>query len=385
MRACKILFLVGMISISSYSQTVIPNISARVDTSNVEIKKVYHLYKNYLNSRPDSIYRNPNWNETETEYYLKSKILRVDRASNIMFNYYKSNEYFAYYIPKILQIDSISVNRYQIKTIFEATNPDEEYKKYTPDYITKLYAVRNSKHEFKLENVISYDTRNWKKYQFKFINYVVHPDCTFNKKEAGKAIAFCKKIAKQFKIKIQPFTYYLVPNSDEMGRLYNFDYWMSYMGGQTMTPLNEIFTSYGNENYQHEFVHVLFPYQKDPLQYCPMIINEGLATWLAGPSMKETFEEALKSVSISFEKKDKITLEDIMSFKFRNEFDNNNLYVTGGVICKFVYEKHGQKGIWELYNSTNANFRLVLEKLFGMSYIDVETLIIKYIRNYSSS
>jgi hypothetical protein len=373
MRAYKLLVVLGMIGMSSYCQTVVPSISARVDTSKVEIKKVYHLYKNYLNSRPDSIYQNPNWNERETEYYLKSKILRVDRAANLMFNYYKSNEYFAYYIPKILQIDSVSVNRYQIKTIFEATNPDQEYKKFTPDYITKLYAVRNSRGVFKLENVVSHDTRNWKKYRLKFINYIVHPDCNFDKKEASKAVAFCEKIAKQFNIEIRPFTYYLVPNSDEMGRLYNFEYWMSYMGGQTMTPLNEIFTSYGNENYPHEFVHMLFPYQKDSLLHCSMIINEGLATWLAGPSVKETFEEALKSVSKSFKTKDKITFEDIMTFKFRNEFDNNNLYVTGGVICKFVYQKHGQKGIWDLYNCNKENFQSVLEKLFGISYHEVET------------
>lgn len=385
MRSYKFLILFGLIGISSYCQTIVPDITARVDTSNVEIKKIYYLYKNYLNSRPDSIYRNPNWKETETEYYLKSKILRVDRAANLMFSYYKSKEYFAYYTPKILQIDSISVNRYQVKTIFAATNPDKEYKKFTPDYITKLYAVRNSKNEFKLENVLSYDTRNWKKHQFKFINYVVHPDCNFNKKEAEKAIAFCEKIARQFKIKIEPFTYYIVPNSDEMGKLYNFEYWMSYLGGQTMTPLNEIFTSYENENYPHEFVHMLFPFQKDASLYCPMIINEGLATWLAGPSAKETFEESVKNVSKSFQKKDGITFKDIITFKFRNEFDNNILYVTGGVICKFVYDKNGQKGIWELYNSNKENFRLVLEKLFGMPYDQVETLIINYIKNYSSN
>jgi hypothetical protein len=375
--------LLGMISFTSKAQTINPDISARVDTSKVAVKAVYQLYKNYLNSRPDSIYKNPNWKEEETEYYLKSKILRVDRAANLMFNYYKSNQYLGYYIPKILQIDSIAVNRYQIKTIFAVANPDQEYKKFTPNCITKLYAVRNSQGEFKLENVISYDTRNWKKYRHKFINYIVHPDCNFNKKEAEKAIAFCEKIAKQFKIKIQPFTYYLVPNSDEMGRLYNFEYWMSYMGGQTMTPLNEIFTSYGSENYPHEFVHMLFPYQKDPRLHCPMIINEGLATWLAGPSANETFEEALQSVSKSFQKKERITFEDIMTFQFKNEFDNSILYVTGGVICKFVFEKHGQKGIWELYNCNKDNFQSVLEGVFGMSYNEVERLIIAYIKNYS--
>jgi hypothetical protein len=379
-----IFFTVIFINTVNYSQTISPDISARVDTSKTVIKDVYHLYKNYINSKPDSIYQNPNWNDAEAKYYLRSKMVRVDRAANLMFVYFNSKNYFAYYIPKVLQIDSVSVNRYQIKTIFAAKCSDKEYEKFTPDYITKLYAVRDFKGEFKLENTISYDTRKWKKHQYKFINYVVHPDCNFNKNEASKAVAFCEKISTQFNLKIEPFTYYLLPNSDEMGKLYNFDYWMSYLGGQTMTPLKEIFTTYGNENYPHEFVHLLFPLPKNTALGCPMIINEGLATWLSGPGNNETFEESLKDVSKSFQKQNNVTLEDIMTFKFRNEFDNSILYVTGGVICKLVYDKHGEKGIWELYNSTQNNFKITLEKLFEEPFENVEKTIIKYIKNYNS-
>ncbi len=134
--------------------------------------------------------------------------------------------------------------------------------------------------------------------------------------------------------------------------------------------------------YAHEFVHLLFPLPKDNVSYCPMIINEGLATWLAGPSMNETFDQALRKTSKTFQKNDKISLEDVMTFKIRNEFDNSILYATGGVICKLVNEKYGAKGIWELYNATDINFKLVLEKLFGMPYERVDQLVIDYIVNF---
>ncbi|WP_115810818.1 hypothetical protein [Flavobacterium aquicola] len=381
MKKYQQLLLIILISISSIGQNIVPNISARVDTSKVAIKQVYHLYKNYLNSRPDSIYQNPNWNVDEAKYYVKNK-LRADRSSNLMFYYSNSIKYFSSYPPKILQIDSIDINRYQVKTIFEQKCPDAEDDKYTPDYITKLYAVRDSKGEFKLENTISYDTRKWKKYQYKFIKYVVHPDCNFNKDEAAKSVAFCEKIAKQFNIKAEPFTYYLLPNPDAMGKLYNFDYWMSYLGGQTFTSTKEIFTTYGKAYFPHEFVHMLFPVPKDGDAGCPMIVTEGLATWLAGPGGNTTFEEALIGVSKTFQKQDKVTFEDIMTFKIRNEFDNSILYVTGGVICKLIYEKQGEKGIWELYNCSKASFESVLEKQFQMSYKEVETLVIKTIKEY---
>ncbi|MBW4362715.1 hypothetical protein [Flavobacterium taihuense] len=378
----KIHILLIFISLNIYSQNIIPEISARVDTSKTATKQVYNLYKNYLNSRPDSIYQNPNWNEQEAKKYLKGKDLRIDRSANKMFYYSNAKKYFNSYKPKILQIDSIATNRYQIKTIFTKECPDAEDKGFNPDYITKLYAVRDKEGMFKLENVISYDTQNWKTYKFKFITYIVHPNCTLNMKDAQKAVAFCEKISKQFNIQTQPFTYYLLPNSDEMGKLYNFEYWTSYLGGQTIKSLKQIFTTYGNANFPHEFVHLLFPLPKDNVSYCPMIFNEGLATWLAGPGMNETFEQALRKTSKTLGKKDKISLEDIMTFKIRNEFDNSILYVTGGVICKLVYEKHGEKGIWELYNSTDANFKSVLEKLFGMSYEKFDKLVMDYIVNY---
>jgi hypothetical protein len=379
----NIFITILLFSFFANSQTIIPEITARVDTSKKAIKEVYHLYKNYINSKPDSIYKNPNWNEKEAEIYLKNKLLKIDRSVNKMYNYYNSNQYLSYFTPKILQIDSIAQNRYQIKTLFAHDCSEIEYKNATPDCITKLYAVRNSSGIFKLENVMSYDTKNWKTYDFKFIKYIVHPNCSFDKNEALKAVKFCKKIGNQFKIKIEPFTFYILPNSDEMGKLYNFEYWMSYLGGQTIIPSREIFSTFGSANYPHEFVHILFPLPKDNVSYCPTIVNEGLATWLAGPGYNETFENSLIQTSKIFQKQNIISLDDIINFKFKNDFDNSILYVTGGVICKLVYEKKGEKGIWELYNSTDNNFKIVLEKVFEKPYENIEKTVIEYIINYS--
>lgn len=379
----NILIIILLITNFTYSQKIIPDITARVDTSKTAIKEVYHLYKNYINSKPDSIYKNPNWNEKEATLYLKSKLLKIDRSANQIYNYYRSSEYLNYFTPKILQIDSISSGRYQIKTLFAHDCSEIEYKKSTPDYITKLYAVRNTGGLFKLENVITYDTKKWKTYNVKFIKYVINPNCSFDNKEALNAVKFCEKIAKQFNLKIEPFTFYVLPNSDEMGKLYNFEYWLSYLGGQTIIPSREIFSTYGNVNYPHEFVHMLFPLPKDNVSFCPAIFNEGLATWLAGPSFNETFENSLKQISKKFKKQNKVSLDDIMTFKFRNDFDNSILYVTGGVICKLVYEKKGEKGIWELYNSTNSNFKIILEKIFEEPYENIEIAVIKYITNYN--
>lgn len=367
----------------SESQTIEVPISVRVDTSRIEIVKVYNLYKNYINSRPDSIYVNPNWSQTENNFYLKSRLLRVDRSANQIYNYYKASDYLSFYKPNILQIDSVDVGRYQIKTLFMASCPESEFVKHNPSYLTKLYAVKDKYGNFKLENCINYDTRDWEIKKYKFITYYIHPKCSFDKNEAKKAVKFCQDIAKRLKISIEPFSYYVLPNSDELGKLYNFEYWLYYLGGQTNIPLREIFTTYSNLNYPHEFVHMLLPIPEDSKEFCPLIINEGIATWLAGPGFNQTFEEALIEASFVLKKNEKVTLDDIISFKVRNEFDNTILYVAGGVICKLIYDKKGEDGIKKIYKSNDANFKKTLEELFEIEYNKIDELIINYIKSYN--
>lgn len=358
-----------------YSQRITPDISARVDTTKKEINQIYKLYTAYLNSKPDSIYANPFWNKSEYNYYLQTKYLRIDRAANIMFYDEDALSFFKKYKPMVLQIDSIGFNKYQIRTIFVAENPPQELKKYSIPYITTIYSSRNTNGEYKLENCINKLTTKWKRIKTDFITYIIHPNCNFDKKEAIKAALFCKKISNRFNIKIIPFKYYVLPNTDELGKLYNFEYWTYYIGAQSNQPLHEIFTTYGNCNYPHEFVHLLFSLN----DRTPQIIKEGLATWLGGVRYRENFEITLKNVSVQLKQYASPSIEDIVKYRIRNPFDNNILYVTGAVICKLAYETKGQKAIWELYNSTNETLNSVMEKIFEKPIKNIEQMVIKYI------
>lgn len=378
----RLLFICLFLLVNFVSaQRIVPELSARVDTSQVAIKAVYQLYSDYLNAQPDSLYRNPYWNEKEIKNYSSKRTLHVERSADLMYTYYDAKTFLSYYQPKVLQIDSVAPNRYQIKTLFAKDCSEQDYKRSTPFGIVKLYAVRNATGVFKLENVLNYDTRNWKKYQEQFIHYVVHPEVAFNRKEALNAVAFCKRIAEQFDLKITPFTFYLLPNTDAMGKLYNFEYWLSYLGGQTVLPNREIFTTYGHATYPHEFVHMLFPMADEASKDCPMLINEGLATWLGGPSYNESFEEALSKTAKVLQKEPAPTFDDIVTFKIRNPFDNSIFYVTGGVICKMVFEKKGVKGVWQLYGSTTDNYKQVISELLEKSAPEWERDVIQYIKN----
>ena len=47
-----------------------------IDTSNVEISQVIHLWDNYLNAHPDSAFDNPYWLASEKQRYPKCWIQR---------------------------------------------------------------------------------------------------------------------------------------------------------------------------------------------------------------------------------------------------------------------------------------------------------------------
>ncbi|MFA9192388.1 hypothetical protein AAGV28_13500 [Flavobacterium sp. FZUC8N2.13] len=379
-----ILAYLFLIPLSHSQKLIIPDISARVDTSKVEVKAVYHLYKEYLNSRMDSVYQNPHWNKKQAELAVKLKASSVDRAITWLFwtdSIGKKHRWFN--APKVLQIDKIEENRYQIKTIFMNRCEKDDDKAFNPDCITKLYAVKDENGAFKLENVIDYDTRNWKKYKYKNINYVVQPFMKFNKRRAKEGVAFCNKIAKQFALKQLPFTYYMTSNPDEMIKLSNLDYLLSYTTGFTDLQTRTIFTSFSHESYPHEFVHMLF-YNSTNKYAGTGFIGEGLATWLGGSGFNSTYEEGLKKFSLDIKDNNTIDLDKIISFEYRNPFDNDPFYLTGGVICSMVYEKYGASGIFELYNSPDMiSLKKLLEKMFNMSYEEIDLKVIKYIKEYS--
>lgn len=356
----------------TYSQEIVPGITVRVDTSQTAIKEVYDIYKGYLNSKMDSIYANPYWNVKNWE----PEDGHCDRSAYLLLSGYEPSDFLNIYPPKILQIDSVDTGRYQIKTLFALESPSDEYKTFTPTAITKLYAVRQAD-GFKLENLIHYDTRLWMHKQSGFIHYIISPSVKFDASRARKAGKFCRKIAEQFDIEeIPEIDFYLTSHSDELMKLFNFEYVLSYHTGLTLKFKNEIYSSYGDPLYKHELVHML-------LSGKTLIINEGLATWLAGPGANETFEEALKILSKQFQHHRPKSLQEIMNFTYRNKFDNNVIYVTGAVICEMAYDKKGVSGVKALLKCNEDTFKKTMEAVFGQPFCEIEQTVIDFIVEYN--
>lgn len=352
-------------------QAVVPEITGRVDTSKTAVKEVYNLYKGYINSKIDSTYANPYWNLEN--YNLADGI--CNKAIEPLLTGTDPDQFLKVVPPKILQIDSIAKGRYQIKTLFAMQCPDEQYKTSNPVAITKLYAVRNYNDKFKLENSYHYDTRSWKHKQVGMINYTVSPTVNFKTKRAIKANEFCKEITSRFDIEEVPsIDFYLTSNSDEMMKLFNFEYILSYHKGLTLRDKKEIYSAYGDPLFKHELVHMF-------LSAKTMIMSEGVATWLAGPG-DVSYKEALRKLSRKFQKRPPQSLEEIINSKYRNQFNNNVIYVTGAVICQMAYDINGIAGVKTLLNSDDEEFKKTIEKVFSDSFNNLGKRVIKYIKEY---
>jgi len=49
----------------------------------------------------------------------------------------------------------------------------------------------------------------------------------WNKNEAKKGVGFCNTVIEKFRFEKESFTYYIMNNSDELGKLFNFEYLLS--------------------------------------------------------------------------------------------------------------------------------------------------------------
>lgn len=355
------------------AQSIVPEKSFLIDTTNVAVQEVYQLYTDYLNSPMDSVYANPYWN---TKHWDGNNL--VDRSASILLQGYKPKDWLVAYEPYILEIDTINTNRYQIRTVFRIKNAADAYTPYNPPAITKLYAVRASETApFKLENLLDYDTAHWQRKQVGDILYVVPPGMPFDKKRARKANQFCKELQKRFDIKEAPkVTFHVLTHHNDIMKLFNFEYTISPMYGVTDRETATIFSSYGDPYFPHELVHLYVTGHTS-------IITEGLATWLSGPSPRISYKEALGTLGAQFKSNRPNSLEVIITKEYHNARNNDPLYVTGAMLCQLAYEKEGMKGVKTLMACTATTLVATLEKLFEMPITELEQHVFDTIISYA--
>ena len=342
------------------------SISSRIDTSNKDIKAIFKLYENYINSSPDSIYNNPYWNKIEKAKYKDFDFSRVN-----IYNGITSDQLLKIYQPFVLSVEPIN-NKYQIRVLYSNAATEPPYVGSKVWCIHKLSAIQEN-HIWKLENLLIENTADWNKKQIDFIEYIYPKRHSFDNEKANTAISFCRSIINRFNKEFDgKFSFYMANDVDKMGELENFDY---YFTGITTGKAREgmILSSLSDEHYPHEFIHKLMPINKDR----GYVIEEGVAAFLGTKEDKFKYQSEMKKLADDFNTTETFTLENIL---------NNNTkwngyqvaYPGGALICEVIHDKKGDEGVNMLIRGNTNGFEEILTlsmNILKLNQMQLESLI----------
>lgn len=354
----------------SYSQikrdSIYIGISGRVDTTDLEVKQVYYLFKNYLESRPDSVYDNPYWNEEEklvnplrlpATFY--TGFYNLQASPKVIFSYWK---------PFILSIVKKNETKYFLRIALIKDDND-------PSKIITILNVNAifENEKWVLQNVLKDIENSWNTTQFKYIKYVYPKSHKFNDSLAKKAVDFCDSIARRMNIsKFDSINFYVCDNPDEMGLLLGYEfYYINYTTGMTLKWLNQILSSKGNEYYPHEFVHMIL--DKKNINRC-YLIEEGLCCFLGERNTLKYKKPILQLGNDYLQNKPSYTLDSLLS----NTTINNGYqteYPTGSIIAEIVFNKKGYEGLKALSDAntkTPEDIYKTIKNITGLNKIKFE-------------
>lgn len=354
------IFSVGQLPLISQSSTIEVFASSRVNLKDQEINEVFNLYKNYLNSSPDSIYNNPYWNETEKKQYHDFDFSRA----SIFQGGVSPEKIFSIYQPFVLSIEKQG-KRYFIRTLVSSNTSDEKYVPSKVWCIQKLAAIKEN-NNWVLENLRPSITEKWNSYKAGLVQYHFSPKYQINVDETIKSKDFCTAIIERFNPGYnEPFDYYITDNVDDMGLLENFDFvFVGITTGKTGNGF--ILSAKANEYYPHEFVHKLLPKNINR----SMLIDEGLAVFL-GTKMDEHayFNTMVKLATDLREEEEKFNFMSIVSQKERYH-GYQTAYPAGAAICELIYREKGDGGLILLLAADTSSYDktvAIIQKITGFS------------------
>ena len=316
---------------------------------------IFTLVKNYFNSKPDSLYDNPYWSR------LEKQILPDFDLSRVLVYQFPSNTLLKIFKPLILSInkkDSV----YEIRTALLSTGKNN----FTQNpWTILLYRAVKEEGKWVLSNYLSSETKHWNSEKLGNITFHYPEDHIYSYDNANKSVSFCDSTTKQFGLEAVEFDFYIARSADEMGRLLNCDFFFAgYTDGKSYSENKLVFSGIGSEWFPHEIVHVLFREYRNVHR----LVDEGTATWIGG----------LPAGSLSDLIKKNTTLKNF-SFNELLNFESGNLdfYITGGILCKYIFENYGLDGFKKMLVPVKTNDELyrMLESTYGLDQTKLNQII----------
>ena len=338
MRALLYIIILLCIIFEAHSQEVL--INAGVDVKDADKKTVIELWTNYLQSKPDSLYDNPYWNNHEKRYYKSFDLLNSEGFLSLH-RWNKNN---------IILFVKRFGDYHLIRSLFHYEGTDTG--KTNISAIVNVIARRENG-QFRLFNYLPLHTNDWLTATVGRIKYIYHPMHGFDPDKAALANSFLASISSAFNLGGDTITYYIAPNCDELHKMKGFDYILT-MGSLdncgSYDRINRIVyaTTASGENHQHELTHIInehFPNAHE-------LILAGISAYWGGDNahLAKPLIYHIKRVNEYLEKHPEIDLTGITNF-YQLDSKTNPQYVIGAIICHVALQKGGITKLKELLAS----------------------------------
>ncbi|MCL2291003.1 MAG: hypothetical protein FWC34_09950 [Bacteroidetes bacterium] len=332
-------------------------------------KEVFELYKNYLYSRPDSIYDNPFWNDAEKkQYYL------FDFSKSSIFNGINDDILREYMDLYILSIEKYDTDKFTIRVLMQWKGGLQNGSSVWCIHVVSAIKEDNN---WRLQNNFVKETANWRKYNYGAITYHASPDYSINETNAKQANDFINEIILLFDLdKGVHIDYYLPKDVDELGRLQGFDYY--FTGIATGRRMNDYIFSTTGEFHAHELIHILLDsdYKRN------FIIEEGLAEFLGTKKqLPERYFNYIKSlIADIFSYPEDYSIENLLKHKATWR-GYPYRYPFGALICEIIYETKGIDGIKVLaFSNTEENLIEVVSNILEINQDKFEKFFWDYLK-----
>ncbi len=345
-----------------------------IDTANAEISQAVLLWRNYLNSHPDSSYDNPYWAGSEKKRYSKFDLLNTAYFSP---SFYYFLPHHKATVMSISQIDSVFV----IRTLF-ATVTDSGFCR--PFCITQVGAAREDG-KYKLCNMLSINTRLWRRETVGSITFIFPPSHHFDRGLAERMNTFVDSIATIWDVRPFPVEFYLSDDLSDIMKMRGFDFYVGEgynrgTGGVADIANRIVYGAGQNEWYPHEFVHIyvnpLFPKAHN-------YFLEGYAALLGG-SRGHELSWHMKRIEQYLEEHPDLDLNNLLGF-WHFDAVTDPKYVFGGLLCEMALRKGGLPALKRLlsYGSDDKDFYAAIEDLFGVEQQSLNKFIRTGLKKYT--
>ncbi len=366
------LFIISSVRLSfGQTQKIKVFINPGIDSNNLQIHSIIKTWEAYLNSNPDSSYDNPYWLQSEIKKYKSFDLL------NHAWFYPSLYYLMQYFKPSILSI-SEKKDFYVIRTIF-ANSPKADSGSIQTLAITNVAVVYHNG-QFKLCNILPFNTTNWRKEKIDSISFIFPQSHKFNRGLAERLNNFVDSLTAIWKIPIKPIEYYFADDFDVVAKSLGLDYRMGEGNqikpkGFTDIKNSIVYAGGSNEWYPHEFVHIyinpLFPNSNE-------YFLEGYATLMGGSGGK-SFEWHIKNVNNYLKMHSEM---DALNYTGLDNFIGPE-YIIGALLCKLALDKGGIDFLKRLmgYGKKEEDLYKAIKDIFNVNKDDVNNFIRNEIEN----